>query len=210
MSIERRNLLIAYGAEIVLTDGSGGMAGAIEKAKELAKEIPGSFIPGQFENPSNPLAHKNTTGPEIWEDADGELSFFVAGVGTGGTLSGTGEFLKSKNPDIKAIAVEPYDSPVLSEGKSGTHSIQGIGAGFIPKTLNTEIYDEIIKVKNDDAADACKMLSKTEGLLVGISSGAALWAAAEVAKRTENSGKNIIVLLPDTGERYLSTGLFSD
>lgn len=210
MSIERRNLLKAYGAEIVLTDGSGGMAGAIEKAKELAKEIPGSFIPGQFENPSNPLAHKNTTGPEIWEDTDGELSFFVAGVGTGGTLSGTGEFLKSKNPDIKAIAVEPYDSPVLSEGKSGTHSIQGIGAGFIPKTLNTEIYDEIIKVKNDDAADTCKMLSKTEGLLVGISSGAALWAATEVAKRAENSGKTIVVLLPDTGERYLSTRLFSD
>jgi len=210
MSIERRTLLKAYGAEIVLTEGSKGMKGAIEKAKELALEIPNSFIPGQFENPANPAIHKATTGPEIWEDTDGEVDFFVSGIGTGGTITGVGEFLKSKNPNVKIIAVEPADSPILSKGVAGSHKIQGIGAGFIPDTLNTSIYDEIILVENDDAFKTGKMIAKTEGLLVGISSGAAVWAATEVAKRPENKGKMIAVLLPDTGERYLSTPLFSE
>jgi cysteine synthase A len=210
MSVERRNLLKAYGAELVLTDGAKGMRGAIEKAEELANEIPGAFIPGQFDNPANPLIHKKTTGPEIWEDTDGKVDIFVAGVGTGGTITGVGEFLKSKNPAIKVVAIEPYDSPVLSGGEPGPHKIQGIGAGFVPKTLNTEVYDEIIKVKNEDAFEAGKKLAETEGLLAGISSGAALWAATEVALRPENHGKTIVVLLPDTGERYLSTPLFSE
>lgn len=208
MSIERRNLLKAYGAQLVLTDGKKGMAGAIEKAEELAKEIPNSFIPGQFTNSSNPQIHKKTTGPEIWNDTNGAVDILVAGVGTGGTLTGTGEFLKAKNPNIKIIAVEPYDSPVLSEGISGSHKIQGIGAGFVPKVLNTKIYDEVIKVKDEDAYDTCKSLSQTEGLLVGISSGAAVWAAAELAKLTKNEGKNIVAILPDSGERYLSTPEF--
>lgn len=204
MSIERRNLMKAYGAEIVLTEGAKGMKGAIAKAEELAGEIPNSFIPGQFVNQANPAIHKATTGPEIWEDTDGEVDIFVAGVGTGGTITGTGEFLKSKNSKVTVVAVEPEDSPVLSEGKAGPHKIQGIGAGFIPETLNKEVYDEIVKVSNDDAFDTVKELTKTEGLLVGISSGAALKAATELALKPENEGKTIVVLLPDTGERYLS------
>jgi len=210
MSIERRKLLKAYGAEIVLTDGSLGMKGAIDKAEELAKEIPNSFIPGQFINPANPETHRQTTGPEIWEDTDGKVDIFVCGVGTGGTLTGVGEFLKSKNPDVKVIAVEPAGSPVLSKGIAGSHGIQGIGAGFVPKVLNTKIYDEVIAVKDEDAYQTGRELSKTEGLLVGISSGAALWAATEIAKRPENADKMIVVLLPDTGERYLSTPLFAE
>lgn len=209
MSIERRNLLKAYGAEIVLTEGAKGMPGAIAKAEELAKEIPNSFIPGQFTNLANPKIHRETTGPEIWEDTDGKVDILVAGVGTGGTITGTGEYLKSKNPNIKVVAVEPDDSPVLSEGKSGPHMIQGIGAGFVPKVLNTKMYDEIIRVKNQDAFTAGRELSKTEGLLIGISSGAAIWAATELAKRPENREKVIVAILPDTGERYLSTPLFS-
>lgn len=208
MSVERRNLLKAYGAELVLTEGPKGMKGAIEKANELAKEIPNSFIPGQFDNPVNPAIHKATTGPEIWQDTDGKVDIFVAGVGTGGTLTGVGEYLKSKKSDVKIVAIEPYDSPVLSEGKAGPHKIQGIGAGFVPKVLNTSIYDEIIKVKNEDAFKTGNEISKAEGLLVGISSGAALWAATELAKRPENNGKTIVVIFPDTGERYLSTPLF--
>jgi len=209
MSIERRNLLKAYGAEIVLTEGAKGMKGAIEKAEELSKEIDGSFIPSQFTNPSNPACHKSTTGPEIWKDTDGKVDIFVAGVGTGGTVSGVGEYLKSQNPNIKVVAVEPADSPVLSEGKSGAHKIQGIGAGFIPETLNTDVYDEVITVKNDDAFDTGRTIARKEGVLVGISSGAAVWAAAELAKRPENKGKTIVALLPDTGERYLSTPMFA-
>ena len=208
MSIERRNLLKAYGAEIVLTEGSKGMAGAVEKAKELSKEIEGSIIAGQFENPANPKIHKETTGVEIWEDTDGKVDIFVAGVGTGGTLSGTGEYLKEKNKDIKIVAVEPFSSPLLSEGASGPHGIQGIGANFVPENLNREIYDEIIKVKDEDAMKTAKELARKEGILVGISSGAAVLAAAELAKREENKGKTIVALLPDTGERYLSTGIY--
>ncbi len=208
-SIERRNLLKAYGAELVLTDGTKGMKGAIEKAKELAETIPGSFIPSQFTNPANPAVHKATTGVEIYNDTDGKVDIFIAGVGTGGTISGVGEYLKSKNKNIKIIAVEPKDSPVLSEGKAGPHKIQGIGAGFIPETLNTSIYDEVIPVANEDAFSTGKQLAVTEGLLVGISSGAALFAASLVAKRPENKNKVIVVLLPDTGERYLSTPMFS-
>ena len=210
MSMERRNLLKAYGAEVVLTDGARGMKGAIEKADELAGEIPHSFVPGQFVNPANPEAHKQTTGPEIWDDTDGKVDLFVAGIGSGGTITGVGEYLKSRNAGVKVIAVEPYDSPVLSEGKPGPHKIQGIGAGFVPKVLNTSVYDEIIKVKNEDAFQTGKELCKTEGLLTGISSGAAVWAAVELAKRPENAGKMIVVLLPDTGERYLSTPLFAE
>lgn len=209
MSIERRNLMKAYGAEVVLTDGAQGMKGAIDKAEELAKEIPDSFIPGQFVNPVNPVAHEQTTGVEIWEDTNGEVDIFVAGVGTGGTISGTGRLLKSKKPDVKVVAVEPKSSPVLSEGKAGAHKIQGIGAGFVPETLNTKIYDEIITVENEDAFATGRFIAKAEGVLVGISSGAALWAAIQLAKRPENKGKNIVVLLPDTGERYLSTAMFS-
>lgn len=210
MSIERRNLLKAFGADLVLTDGAKGMTGAIQKAEELSKEIPNSFIPGQFVNPANPAVHFATTGPEIWEDTDGKIDIFVAGVGTGGTLSGTGKFLKSKNPDIKVVAVEPASSPVLSKGESGPHKIQGIGAGFVPETLDTDIYDEIITVENDDAFKTGKEIARTEGFLVGISSGAAVWAAAELAKRPENKEKSIVVILPDTGDRYLSTPMFQD
>ena len=210
MSVERRNILKAYGAEIVLTEGSKGMKGAIEKANELAAEIENSYIPGQFENPVNPAIHRKTTGPEIWRDTDGNVDIFVAGVGTGGTITGTGEFLKEQNPNIRIVAVEPADSPVLSEGKSGAHKIQGIGAGFVPETLNTEIYDEIIKVKNEDAFACGKLMAKQEGVLVGISSGAALYAAIELAKKAENKGKKIVVLLPDNGDRYYSTPLFMD
>ncbi len=210
MSVERRNLLKAYGAEVVLTEGTKGMKGAIEKASELAKEIPNSFIPGQFENPVNPKTHSETTGPEIWEDTDGKVDAFVAGVGTGGTLTGVGKFLKSKNPNVKVFAVEPETSPVLSKGTAGAHKIQGIGAGFIPATLDTKVYDEIITVDNEVCFKTGKDLGKTEGFLTGISSGAALWAAIEVAKRPEFEGKNIVVLLPDSGDRYLSTALFND
>ncbi len=210
MSVERRNILKAYGAELVLTDGAKGMKGAIAKAEELAAEIPGSFIPGQFENPINPQIHEKTTGPEIWEDTDGKVDILVAGVGTGGTISGTGAYLKSRDQNIKVVAVEPASSPVLSEGVSGPHKIQGIGAGFVPGTLNTGIYDEIIKVENEDAFATSKLLAKTEGLLVGISSGAALYAAIELGKRPENQGKRIVVILPDTGDRYYSTPLFSE
>ncbi|MBR6901206.1 MAG: cysteine synthase A [Synergistaceae bacterium] len=210
MSIERRKLMKAYGAELVLTEGSKGMKGAIEKASELASEIPESWIAGQFVNPANPKIHKETTGPEIWQDTDGQVDIFIAGVGTGGTLTGTGEYLKEQNPNIKIIAVEPSGSPVLSAGRSGAHKIQGIGAGFVPEVLNTRIYDEIFTVNDDDAFNIAKLIGRTEGFLVGISSGAALHAAVEVAKRTESAGKNIAVVLPDTGERYLSTALFSE
>ncbi len=210
MSVERRNLLKAYGAELVLTEGAKGMKGAIARANELAEEIPNSFVPGQFDNPANPTVHRTTTGPEIWEDTEGKVDILVAGVGTGGTITGTGEFLKFQKPEVKVVAVEPDDSPVLSEGKAGPHKIQGIGAGFVPQVLNTKVYDEIIRVKNEDAFATGRELSKTEGLLVGISSGAALWAATELAKRPENKGKTIVVVLPDTGERYLSTPLFSE
>ncbi|MGN1118269.1 MAG: cysteine synthase A [Acutalibacteraceae bacterium] len=210
MSIERRNLLKAYGAELVLTEGAKGMKGAIAKAQELAAEIPSSFIPSQFTNTANPTAHRNTTGPEIWEDTDGKVDIFVAGVGTGGTVSGVGEYLKSQNPNVKVVAVEPAGSPVLSKGIPGPHKIQGIGAGFVPDTLNTEVYDEIIAVENEDAFETGRTLARKEGLLVGISSGAAVWAATELAKRPENKGKIIVALLPDTGERYLSTPMFSE
>ncbi len=209
MSVERRNLMKAYGAELILTDGAKGMKGAIAKAEELSKEIPDSFIPGQFVNPVNPMTHELTTGIEIWEDTGGAVDIFVAGVGTGGTISGTGKLLKSKNPDIKIAAVEPEDSPVLSRGTAGAHKIQGIGAGFVPDTLNTGIYDEVITVKNEDAFETGRLIARTEGVLVGISSGAALCAALQLARRPENKGRNIVVLLPDTGERYLSTAIFS-
>lgn len=208
MSVERRKLISAYGAELVLTDGTKGMNGAIEKAEELAKEIPDSIVAGQFVNPANPEAHRKTTGPEIWKDTDGKVDILVAGVGTGGTITGTGEYLKSKNPNIKVIAVEPADSPVLSGGKAGAHGLQGIGAGFVPEVLNTDIFDEIITVSSDEAYEASRSLAKCEGVLVGISSGAALYAAIEIAKREENAGKTIVVILPDTGDRYLSTELF--
>lgn len=210
MSVERRNLMKAYGAELVLTDGSKGMKGAIAKADELAAEIPNSFIAGQFVNPVNPATHKATTGPEIWKDTEGKVDIFVAGVGTGGTVSGAGEYLKEQNPNVKIVAVEPASSPVLSKGVAGAHKIQGIGAGFVPDTLNTSIYDEIITVENDDAFATGRAFAKNEGVLVGISSGAALWAAKELAKRPENKGKTIVALLPDTGDRYLSTALFTD
>ena len=210
MSVERRQIMKAYGAELVLTEGAKGMKGAIEKADELAKEIPNSFIPGQFVNPANPAAHKATTGPEIWEDTDGKVDIFVAGVGTGGTVSGVGEYLKSKNPNVKVVAVEPASSPVLTKGTAGAHKIQGIGAGFVPETLNTKIYDEVIAVENEAAFEAGREIGKKEGVLVGISSGAALWAAKELAKRPENKGKTIVALLPDTGDRYLSTALFAE
>lgn len=208
MSIERRNLLKAYGAELVLTDGSKGIKGAIERANELAAQTPNSFIPSQFSNPVNPEAHRRTTGPEIWNDTDGTVDILVVGIGTGGTITGTGEYLKAKNPKIKVIAVEPADSPVLSKGTSGPHKIQGIGAGFVPDVLNTSVYDEVITVENEDALETGRAIVKTEGILVGISSGAALWAAASVAKRPDNTNKTIVVILPDTGERYLSTALF--
>ena len=210
MSTERRQLLKAYGAELVLTDGKLGMTGAIHKASEIAASLPGSFIPGQFENPANPAIHKATTGPEIWEDSDGKVDIFVAGVGTGGTISGAGSFLKSKNPDIRIIAVEPASSPVLTQGKSGPHKIQGIGAGFVPKILDTDIYDEVIPVTNEDAFATGKEIARIEGLLVGISSGAAIWAAVKVAQRVENTGKTIVVLLPDSGDRYISSPMFAD
>ena len=210
MSVERRILMRAYGAEIVLTEGTKGMKGAIAKAEELAASMPNSFIPGQFDNPANPAIHRATTGPEIWEDTDGRVDIFVAGAGTGGTVTGVGEYLKGKNPNVKIVAVEPADSPVLSEGHAGPHKIQGIGAGFVPGVLNTKVYDEIIPVKNEDAFAAAREIGREEGLLVGISSGAAAWAATELAKRIENAGKTIVVLLPDTGERYLSTALFAD
>ena len=210
MSVERRNLLKAYGAEIVLTEGAKGMKGAIAKAQELAEQTPHSFIPGQFSNPANPAAHRATTGPEIWNDTDGKVDIFVAGVGTGGTLTGVGEYLKSQNPDVKVVAVEPATSPVLSKGVAGPHKIQGIGAGFVPDTLNTKIYDEIIPVENEDAFATGRQLAREEGLLVGISSGAAVFAASQLAKRPENKGKTIVVLLPDTGDRYLSTPMFTE
>jgi len=210
MSVERRQLMKAYGAELVLTEGAKGMKGAIAKADELAKEIPNSFIPGQFVNPANPAAHKATTGPEIWEDTDGKVDIFVAGVGTGGTVSGVGEYLKEKNPNVKVVAVEPASSPVLTKGTAGAHKIQGIGAGFVPETLNTKVYDEVIAVENEAAFEAGREIGKKEGVLVGISSGAALWAAKELAKRPENKGKTIVALLPDTGDRYLSTALFAE
>lgn len=210
MSVERRKLMKAYGAELVLTEGSKGMKGAIEKANELAKEIPNSFIPGQFINPANPAVHKATTGPEIWNDTDGKVDIFVAGVGTGGTITGTGEYLKSQNPNVRIVAVEPASSPMLSKGTAGSHKIQGIGAGFIPDVLDTKVYDEVIAVENEDAFTTGRLIGRKEGVLVGISSGAAVWAAVQLAKRPENRGKTIVVLLPDTGDRYLSTPLFED
>ena len=210
MSVERRNIIKAYGAEIVLSEGAKGMPGAIAKAEEIQKETPGSIIAGQFVNPANPQAHRKTTGPEIWNDTDGKVDIFVAGVGTGGTVTGVGEYLKSKNPDVKIVAVEPLTSPVLSQGKSGSHKIQGIGAGFVPEVLNTKIYDEVIPVDNDAAFEVGKAIAREEGVLVGISSGAAAWAALELAKRPENKGKNIVVLLPDSGDRYYSTPLFTE
>lgn len=210
MSVERRILMKAYGAELVLSEGAKGMKGAIEKANELAKEIPDSFIPGQFVNPANPAAHVASTGPEIWNDTDGKVDIFVAGVGTGGTITGVGQYLKSKNPSVKVVAVEPSDSPVLSQGKSGPHKIQGIGAGFVPDVLDTKVYDEVIPVTSDDAFAAGRLVGKKEGVLVGISSGAVVWAGIQLAKRLENKGKNIVVLLPDTGDRYLSTALFAE
>ena len=210
MSAERRLLMTAYGAELILTEGAKGMGGAIAKAEELAKEIPGAFLAGQFVNPANPRAHFETTGPEIWEDTDGAVDFFVAGVGTGGTITGTGSYLKSKKPQVQIVAVEPSDSPVLSQGKAGAHKLQGIGAGFIPEILDTTVYDEVIPVTSEDAFETGRMLGKREGVLVGISSGAALWAAIEVAKRPENEGKTVVVLLPDTGDRYLSTEMYAE
>ena len=210
MSVERRQLMRAYGAELVLTEGSRGMTGAIAKAEELAKETPNSFIPGQFVNPANPAAHKASTGPEIWEDTDGKVDIFVAGVGTGGTITGVGEYLKSRNPDVKVVAVEPASSPVLSKGTAGKHGIQGIGAGFVPEALNTAVYDEIITVENEDAFAVGRRIGRSEGVLVGISSGAAVWAALQLARRPENKGRNIVALLPDTGDRYLSTPLFAE